>query len=249
MNYSCQWLSSAVAIGLTLLSPSQRMRFILPWTLLLVHAPSSGLSLQDMVATFIGLPSQKAAWESSLRTHQSSLLWVSSPDCQEYQRNWICRNPNSSPPAQGSPGLLYTDYTFLPAPSEWLTHCSLTQSAISHSFPSYCIPHRQPPLPKAVPRAPGQPPLPCNCSAEPSASLCPEHQHLDADWNSSASAAGEPNYIHTVYFRMRQFPCNRCSPFQSLVLLLSGCPFFHISFVPSLHSSFQKHLSHQEKNR
>lgn len=61
MNYSCQWLSSAVAIGLTLLSPSQRMRFILPWTLLLVHAPSSGLSLQDMVATFIGLPSQKAA--------------------------------------------------------------------------------------------------------------------------------------------------------------------------------------------
>lgn len=146
-------MCSAVAISLTFLSSSQRVHFILLGTLLLVYAPSSGLLLQDMVATFIGLPSQQAARESSLCTHQSSLLWVSSPDCQEYQRNWICRNLNSSPPAQGSRGLLYTDYTFLPGPSEWLTHCSLTQSAISCSFSSYCIPHRRPPLPKAFPRA------------------------------------------------------------------------------------------------
>lgn len=178
VDFSCEWLCSALAFSHTLLTPSQRRLFILPWILLLVYTPSSGLLLQYMVTTFIGLPSQKAAWESSLLTHQSSLLRVSSPDCQEHQMNWICRNPNSSPPAQGRPMLLYTDYTFLPAPSEWLTHCSLTQSAISLSVTSHYIPHRQPPLPKAVPRAgitlsPGQPALPCYLTAELLISLCP----------------------------------------------------------------------------
>lgn len=210
-NFSCEWLCSALAFNHTLLTLSQRRQFILPWTLLLVYTPSSGLLLQYVVTTFIGLLSQKAGWESSLLTHQSSLLRVSSPDCQEHQMNWICRNPHSSPPAQGSPMLLYTDYTFLPAPSEWLTHCSLMQSAISLSLTSHYIPHRQLLLPKAVPRAgitlsPGQPALPSYRTAEASMSPCPqpaswiprcklEQQHINC----------RGAQLHVVYFRMRQF--------------------------------------------
>lgn len=178
VHFSCELSCSAFAFSHTLLTPSQRRQFILPWILLLVYTPSSGLLLQYVVTTFIGLPSQKAAWESSLLTHQSSLLWVSSLDCQEHQMNWICRNPNPSPPAQGRPVLLYTDYTFLPARLEWLTHCNLTQSAISLSLFSRYIPHRQRLLPKAVPRSgiilsPGHPILPYCHTADPLMSLCP----------------------------------------------------------------------------
>jgi len=61
INFSCEWLCSALAFSHMLLTPSQRRQFILPWVLLLVYAPSSGLLLQYMVTTFIGLASQKAA--------------------------------------------------------------------------------------------------------------------------------------------------------------------------------------------
>lgn len=33
----------------------------------------------------------------------------------------------------------------------------------------------------------------------------PAHHYLDANWNSTASAAGEPSYPHTEYFKMSQF--------------------------------------------
>lgn len=162
MNYSCQWLCSAVAISLTILNPSQRMHIILLCTLLLVYAPSSGLLLQDMVATFIGLSSQKAARESSLCTHQSSLLWISSPACQEYQRNWICRNLNSLPPAQGS--FIQTIHFFQPPWSGWLIAAShsLPFCALSLLITSYIGSHHCPKLSRVgITLSPVQPPSPC----------------------------------------------------------------------------------------
>lgn len=74
------------------------------------------------------------------------------------------------PPALGSPVLLRTDYTFLPAPSEWLTHRSPAQPAISLALLSPYVPHSRPLLPKAVLRAgttspAEQPALPCYLTA------------------------------------------------------------------------------------
>lgn len=89
--------------------------------------------------------------ESSLLTHHRSLLRVSPTGCQEHQMNWICRNQSFSASSSGQLSAPLCSL-YISSSSLGVADSCVTAASCSLPFLRY-VPHRQPLLPKAVPRA------------------------------------------------------------------------------------------------
>lgn len=186
-------------------------------------------------STSAGRPSQKAARESSLLAHQSSLLRVSSPGCQEHQRNWICRDQNSSASSSGQPSA--PPYRlYISSSSLGVADSSQPRAACHFALSPFSLRPTQPAAAaKSCPESWHHLACRAACSTQLSYCCCGDKTWAELSrslclcpWSASSSTRMQTGtamrrlqeaQLHTAYWRMRQFLGNRCSPFQSLVLL------------------------------